>query len=137
MLSLLLIIYVLLLILFNAVGDALQERGDKSAGKILHDAETLFWLAFPLIVIRTKMAPIEWWQVIAGYIFLRFTFFNPLHNWFKGMPLSYIGKVSWFDKLCNKFGAPDFGWWTARIISLLAGIGALLNAGGIYPNITF
>lgn len=135
-LTICLFILILSAISMGAIGDGLYDKNKKYEGKLLKDIEILLLLLLPLIFIKANLWVIDWLKIFLGYIFLRFTLFSPLYNIARGIPINYIGKTGWFDRMLRRFNAPEFGWQTARAVSFILGVFLLLHSMGIYLTIT-
>jgi hypothetical protein len=70
------------------------------------------------------------WMVLTGYVLLRYSVADLIHNLAAKLPLLYIGNTKWYDVLYNKFLAwtkfPDRAWLaTTKFISGLVGLSML------------
>jgi NADH/NAD ratio-sensing transcriptional regulator Rex len=76
-------------ILLNAVGDGLNDRGTKGVG---HAFEPLF---IALLIIFPS--DLVWYVKIIGYTFLNIALFDYAYNIARGLKISFVGTTSWWD----------------------------------------
>lgn len=90
-------------ILLNAVGDALNDEGDKFNGHLCNAGSIALLLATPLLVDldRTK-----WYWYLATYTSLRIGMFDFAYNKTRGLPLNYVGTSSATDRMWRYIGNP-------------------------------
>ena len=122
------LLFCLTAIMCDAMGDALNHTGRKRQGHFLQGLATAFHVNILLPFALSYGHP--WWVMIyigAMYILARFVFFNPVWNLMVGQPIGYIGTVSLTDRFMRKLAAPDFAWWWARFICLIAVVFIIIN----------
>lgn len=78
-------------ILLNAIGDGLNDSGDKGWGHACNALSTGFLLTSPLILDYEKS---KWGWYLTSYISLRIALFDYTYNTTRGLPLNYIGGTS-------------------------------------------
>jgi hypothetical protein len=90
-------------IIFNAVGDGLNDNGKKMAGHICNSLSIASLLAVPFSCDIEKKK----WPIYAmSYITLRIGLFDPIYNSVRKLPFNYVGNQSITDKFWQK-NAPD------------------------------
>ncbi|KKK89289.1 hypothetical protein LCGC14_2734600 [marine sediment metagenome] len=104
----------------NAWGDGLNHNGNKDWGHFCNATSYAMYMSGPFVLNIDRR---DWFPYLVGCVLVRFEFFDPVHNATIGMPLSYVGSVSNYDKAIRAFNAPPHGWWFARGISLTLHIG--------------
>jgi hypothetical protein len=104
-------------ILLNAVGDGLNDRGTKGIG---HAFEPLF-IAL-LIIFPSELA---WHIKLISYTLLNIALFDYAYNLARDLKISFVGTTSWWDRAIAKV---PFGFMLfARLICLIVGICLLLG----------
>lgn len=110
-------------ILLDAVGDGLNDEGEKTWGHACNAASVGLLLASPFVIDYDKS---KWGYYLASYVSLRISFFDPTYNLTRGLPVTYIGGTSLWDKSLKHMAPPD-GFMTARSLSLILGISIPIN----------
>ncbi len=110
-------------IILDAVGDALNDEGNKEWGHVCNAASVGLLLTSPFIIDYDKS---KWGWYLASYVSLRISLFDPSYNLTRGLPVTYIGGTSLWDKGLQKFAPPD-GFMTGRGVSLVLGISIPIN----------
>ena len=104
-------------IAFNAIGDGLNDSGNKPLGHAFNAAAIGTAIATPFILDINKKA---WPAYFVSYGFIRFATFDYVYNRTRNLPLGYLGNSAATDRLFNNFPARDVLY--ARSIFLTAGI---------------
>lgn len=102
-------------ILLDAVGDGLNDRGDKVWGHGLQAASTGVLLASPFII---DIDLSKWGYYLASYVTMRIALFDFAYNATRGLPLDYVGNSSLWDKGLQEFRPPLGGQVWGRGVSL-------------------
>jgi hypothetical protein len=110
-------------IILQAVGDGLNDEGIKTWGHVCNAASTGIILASPFIIDYEKS---KWGWYLASYVTLRVALFDPAYNLSRGLPVTYIGGTSFWDKGLQKLAPPD-GLLFARGVSFTVGISIPIN----------
>jgi hypothetical protein len=116
-------------ILMEAAGDALYDKGItqggnyKQWGKVLKMGSKATLLLSPFWNDYDKS---KWLTYALSYTFLRVSLFDPMYNVTRGLPVTYIGTTSFWDKELQKLKPPD-GLMAARGVSLIMGISLPIN----------
>ena len=105
-------------ILLNAIGDGLNDSGDKGWGHACNAASVGLLLSSPFIIDYDKS---KWGYYLASYVSLRIALFDPSYNLTRGLPVTYIGNTSTWDKGLQKLSPPD-GLMFGRGVSFIVGI---------------
>ena len=116
-------------ILLNAIGDGLYDEGItrggnlKNWGKVCKVGSIGILLSSPFYIDYYKS---NWATYLASYAFLRISLFDPAYNLTRGLPITYIGNTSLWDKGLQKIAPPDGFMW-GRGLSLIMGMALPLN----------
>ena len=105
-------------IILDAVGDGLNDEGIKTWGHVCNAASTGLLLASPFVIDYEKS---KWGYYLVSYVSLRIALFDPSYNLSRGLPVTYIGNTSLWDKGLQKLAPPD-GFLFGRGMSLIIGI---------------
>lgn len=123
-----------LLIIYDAVGDALRARGKQIPHHILESVSVAAWFALIVIIARGRL---EWSdRLIVMYITLRIAIFDIIFNVIKGNKWSYVGESSLYGKLLIWFtGLPiirEQGHliWIIRFLALVWWVAWFITNGG-------
>lgn len=108
----------------GAVGDGLYLNGEKEWAHALQAAEVLALASGPFVFHMKKK---EWLPYISSYAFIRFAMFDGIFNATAGLPVDYIGSTSYYDKFRQELNAPPGGWYFAKGLSLVLGIGITIK----------
>lgn len=96
----------LFLIIFEAVPEALSDKGKKTTSGVL---EFIYLAAVTLAVFAVvngyslPRKDINPYYIIGGYVLLRFALFDLIYNFVRRNELFYIGKTKLSDKVWNWF----------------------------------
>lgn len=110
-------------ILLDAIGDGLNDNGSKEWGHACNAASVGLLLTSPFIIDYDKS---KWGWYLASYVSLRISLFDPAYNVTRGLPVTYIGGTSLWDKTLSRMAPPD-GFMTGRGVSLIFGISIPIN----------
>jgi len=98
-----LLLIVVLLILLEASYEALSDNGQKTLSgyiEFLYRAivtiATLLWLSNVHVF---HLPYIPFWQVLFGYVLLRFAMFDAIYNFISKLPIFYVGSTKTYDKV--------------------------------------
>lgn len=101
---------VLFLITAEAISEALYDNGSKTLSGIFEFILKAVMTFVVLLWIYGIDSPFRYelplWQLIGGYLLLRFALFDVAYNLIRGLPVFYIGGTKIYDQLWRKF----FGW---------------------------
>ena len=111
-------------IVFEAVGDACYDNGNKVAAHILQATSTGILLASPFLLDfdRSKCG----WYFLS-YLTFRVALFDPIYNLSRGLQVGYIGSTSYWDKGMETFAAPGIMQLWGRSVVLTFGISITLD----------
>lgn len=110
-------------IVLDAVGDGLNDDGNKAWGHACNAMSVGLLLTSPFLIDYDKS---KWGYYLTSYVALRISFFDPVYNTTRGLPLNYIGNSSLWDKGMQKLKPPD-GLMFGRGVSLIVGISIPIN----------
>lgn len=105
-------------IVLNAIGDGLNDSGSKMWGHSLNALSTGLLLTSPFIVDYDKS---KWGYYLTSYVFLRIALFDLVYNKTRGLPVTYIGNTSPWDKFMQILSPPD-GFMFGRGVYFLIGV---------------
>lgn len=109
------IILYILSILFNAVGDGLNDSGKKGIGHILQA------LAFIPLLFDNPI----WYVAIPSYTLLNIALFDYAYNISRGEDIDFVGTTSLWDRLISKV---PFGFMLfVRLMAFIVGIFLIIN----------
>ena len=108
---------------FNAVGDGLNDSGHKDVGHCFNAASIGLVVMSPLIFDYQKD---KWYIYPLSCMFVRIGVFDWAYNWTRGLPYNYIGGTSIWDKGMKKLAPPD-GFALGRVVSFTVGFTLPLN----------
>ena len=90
-------------IIFQAISHGLNLRGDtlnKIIGKQFEVLMVASWFMVMYLFWPTKVKKVTpFWKLPVIYFLLRLIFFNYIHNISAGLPIFYLGTVSFIDKI--------------------------------------
>lgn len=102
-------------ILFNAIGDGLNDKGNKSFGHVLQA------LAFIPLFFNNPV----FYIAILSYVLLNIALFDYAYNLTRGLKISFVGTSSWWDQAISKV---PFGFMLfVRLICFVVGIFLIIN----------
>ena len=91
-------------VIFNGIGDGLNDNGQKGWGHFSNAVSISLLLFSPLIADYNKD---KWWAYPISYGFIRAGVFDPSYNLSRGLPITYIGNSSLWDKFLQELDPPD------------------------------
>jgi len=109
-------------IIFNAVGDGLNDSGEKQWGHFCNAASIGILLTSPFIIDYEKS---KWGWYLTSYTSLRIALFDYSYNLSRGLPLNYIGGTSTWDKVMKQMNPPDT--YMGRGVFFIVGITIPIN----------
>lgn len=109
-------------IVLDAIGDGLNDSGDKDWGHLCNAASVGILLTSPFIIDYDKS---KWGYYLTSYTALRIALFDYTYNTTRGLPLNYIGNTSFWDKGLQKLNPPDT--YMIRGVYFIVGISIPLN----------
>lgn len=118
------ILLFLLVILLDAIGDALNDSRRKGIGHLLQAIYVGLLLLSPFY-INIAIEVIGWY--LTAYICLRIALFDITYNLTRKLPWNYIGKTSLWDRVRMSFMPPPRMEIFGRLIFLIAGISMIIN----------
>lgn len=120
-----------LLIIFEAVPEALCQRGNKTIAGVIEffyrAAFTILLFAGPVAIWYFSFYSTHYWYVISGYILIRFAIFDLIYNLVAGNVPFYIGTVKLSDKVQRVFFrwtkfSPEHFMFMVKLLTLIIGI---------------
>ena len=130
---------VLFLIITEAISEALYDNGSKTLSGvfefILRAATTIVVLLWLFGIDSPFGYELSLFQLIGGYVLLRFALFDVTYNLTRGLEVFYVGETKIYDKVWKAF----FRWsgisiehflFMAKFIALLISLSWLLNIEG-------
>lgn len=117
------LIFTVLFNAFEAIYEALYDKGKKSLSAIFE-----FVLKIGIVVICLYYLSgyrfllyhiIPMWKVFAGFVLLRFAMFDLTWNLVRGVKWNYYGTVKLYDRIMTKLGG--YGWFL-KIIAGIVGV---------------
>jgi hypothetical protein len=111
-------------IVLDAVGDGLNDSGQKVGGYAFNAMSTGLLVASPFILDADKH---NWGWYAASYVSLRVGLFDMSYNATRGLPLQYVGNSSIYDKTVAATKSPDSWLFAGRTFCLFIGVVIPLN----------
>jgi hypothetical protein len=111
-------------IVLDAVGDGLNDSGQKVGGHALNAMSTGLLVASPFILDADKH---NWGWYAASYVSLRVGLFDMSYNATRGLPLQYVGNSSIYDKTVAATKSPDSWLFAGRTFCLFIGVVIPIN----------
>ena len=110
--------------LLDAIGDGLNDKGNKGWGHTCQALSVGTLLMSPVWIHYDKS---KWYMYPLTFISLRFSLFDPTYNATRGLPLTYYGTTSFWDKkVMQKIKPPD-GLLYGRSLALIFSISVPFN----------
>jgi len=106
----------------GAIGDGLNDEGEKVAGHLLKGVEVGMLISGPLL-FKIRLNEAGWY--ISSYVFTRYALFDGMYNRTRGLPVLYNGDSSWYDRTMKKM--PDHGKVFTKSLFLMVGIAIPIN----------
>jgi hypothetical protein len=91
-------------IILNAVGDGLNDSGQKGWGHLCNATSVGLLLVSPKLMNYEKE---KWGWYVASYIGLRIGMFDYTYNMTRQLPVNQIGGTSWWDKGLKALNSPN------------------------------
>ena len=104
-------------IILEGIGDGLYDNGTKQLGKSFQAVSLSLILLSPFIADYNKD---KWWAYPISYGFLRVGLFDWTYNTARGLPLTYIGNTTYWDKGMQKLNPPN-GFAMGRAVFFTVG----------------
>ena len=114
-------------IVLNAIGDGLNDSGDKGWGHACNAASIGLLLSSPFLIDYERE---KWYWYLISYTSLRIAMFDFTYNTTRGLGLNYIGGTSTWDKTLKKMNPPNT--YMGRAVFLGFGIAVPINELGIH-----
>ena len=111
-------------IILEAVGDGMNDNGEKVWGHALQAASTGLLLATPFLLDIDKD---KWGWYFVSYISMRIAIFDPCYNLTRGLPMDYVGSTSIWDKTIQGFDPPPGANLWGRSVFLIVAISIPIN----------
>ena len=112
------LLLLILPLLFEAISEGLELQGLKVWGKQVEMLELASW--FWILWETYKGSFSKFWKIPVIYFLLRAIVFNYAHNIAAGLPLNYIGTVSFMDRIV---ALASFGqWWMIGLFQLICAV---------------
>ncbi len=116
-------LYAILFILFEAIGEGLLKRYNKA--DLIFEAWLQWVIALILfgawfaVAINFEAYYVPLWKLIAGFIGVRFMIFDVAYNLANKQKWNYYGTTKFYDRIMTELG----GWgWMVKIIGGIVGI---------------
>ena len=104
-------------VIFNGIGDGLNDNGHKGWGHFSNAVSVSLLVFSPFIADYNKD---KWWAYPISYGFLRVGLFDWTYNTARGLPLTYIGNTTYWDKGMQKLNPPN-GFAMGRAVFFTVG----------------
>ena len=109
-----------ILIILDAVKDALYDNGKKFASGVID----IFYVSAIICGVVLFAGP---WQWILVYFLLRYAVFDVIYNLIRRLPPLYIGTTKPYDKIIQKIGVNKVHFlFITKLMALFAGIALTL-----------
>lgn len=124
------LIYALIIILTEAIGEGLLKRFDTGISQVIFDTWNQWVIALMFFGIYLMMAFnftgyfVPAWKIITGFVFVRFAIFDVTINLAWGQKWDYYGTTKLYDRIMYELGS--FGWMM-KVISGIIGTIFLLG----------
>lgn len=120
-------------VLFEAISEGLYLHGDKVWSKQIQVLLIASWFLVAYIYAsETHYSNVDRLKLLGRYIILfillRVVFFNYTHNLFAGLPMNYIGTVSFIDRIAALASMGQA--WMIILFQLICGIFAYYMVKG-------
>ena len=91
---------IILPILFEAISEGLYLTGSTEMKVVSKQVQVLLIASWFLLIWQAYKGQFkEFWKIPVIYVLFRFVVFNYAHNLAAGLPLNYLGKVSFIDRI--------------------------------------
>lgn len=86
-------------ILFEAISEGLYLHGSTEMKVISKQVQVLMIASYFILIWQAYKGQFNFWKLPVIYILARFVIFNYVHNLSAELPLNYLGKVSFIDRI--------------------------------------
>jgi len=108
-----------IIIILQALTDALFFNGDKAMSKIVEDIVIVSFIFVPLTYTKITYKHLIGYGII--YLFFRIALFDPFFNLFAGLDIMHTGTTTYvWDNLMSRFS--DWKFWIVRAWFLFLGL---------------
>lgn len=124
------LIYAIILILTEAIGEGLLKRFDTGINEVIFDSWNQWVIALMFFFVYLIMAFnftgyfVPAWKIVTGFILVRFAIFDVTINLVWGQKWDYYGTTKLYDRIMYELGS--FGWMM-KVISGIIGTIFLLG----------
>lgn len=130
------ILLALCLVLFEAVYEAMAQRGKKTIAGVIeffyHAGVAFIIFSWSTGYFRSGLINDNFWFILFGYVLIRFALFDVVYNLICKNPVFYIGSTKLYDKMFSWFFrwsgiAPNHFLFMFKLIALLIGFTWLMK----------
>lgn len=120
------LIYAIILILTEAIGEGLLKRFDTGINEVIFDdwnqwiISLMFFGIYLLIAFNFTGYFVPAWEIITGFILVRFATFDVTINLARGVKWNYYGTTKLYDRILSELGS--WGWMMKVICGIIGGI---------------
>lgn len=113
------LIYAIIIILTEAIGEGLLKRFDTGISQVIFDSWNQWIIALMFFGIYLMLAFnftgyfVPAWKIITGFVFVRFAIFDVTINLAWGQKWNYYGTTKLYDRIMYELGS--FGWFLKAI----------------------
>jgi len=125
------LIYAIIIILTEAIGEGLLKRFDTGISQVIFDSWNQWVIALMFFGIYLMMAFnftgyfVPAWKIITGFVFVRFAIFDVTINLAWGQKWNYYGTTKLYDRIMYELGS--WGWMMKFFVFGPTGICFLLG----------
>jgi hypothetical protein len=118
-----LLLYAILFIEFEAIGEALVKRhfpaisGFVFRGWVQWVIAILLFALWFCIALKFDNYFVPTWKIIMGFVFVRFMIFDVSYNIASGLPIKYYGTTKLYDRIMTKLGS--WGWFVKFVCGVM------------------
>ena len=75
-----------------------------------------------------------YWEYVVGWVFFRYTIFDPIHNASAGLPIFYFGETKIYDRIFKQIDGMlgNFFNYFTRFVTLVTGVLLILKSDGSF-----
>lgn len=120
------LIYAIIIILTEAIGEGLLKRFDTGISQVIFDSWNQWIIALMFFGIYLMLAFnftgyfVPAWKIITGFVFVRFAIFDVTINLARGVKWNYYGTTKLYDRIMYELGG--FGWMLKAISGIIGTI---------------